>query len=198
MPFESFFHSSYRNNLSFAKLIWQNFILKKFDCEAENCKKVVSGYKKSDNDFCGEQCCGSGMFIPDPTFFHPGSDLSIPDPNFFPHPGSTSKNLNILTPKNFLSSRKYDTGCSSRIRNLIFYPSRIRDPQYCRRIIFLFDGESITWGSFLRAFGSGSAVLGFKNGRLGYVFTFFFHEKNVTYFWEECVIFNHEMRTQIF
>ncbi len=21
------------------------------------------------------QCCGSGMFIPDPTFFHPGSEL---------------------------------------------------------------------------------------------------------------------------
>ena len=26
------------------------------------------------------QCCGSGMFIPDPTFFHPGPDFSIPDP----------------------------------------------------------------------------------------------------------------------
>ncbi len=37
------------------------------------------------------QCCGSGMFIPDPTFFHPGSE-------FF-HPGST-KNLSILTQKN--------------------------------------------------------------------------------------------------
>jgi hypothetical protein len=30
------------------------------------------------------QCGGSGMFIPDPTFFHPGSELSpsrIPDPH---------------------------------------------------------------------------------------------------------------------
>jgi hypothetical protein len=30
------------------------------------------------------QCCGSGMFIPDPTFFHPGSRIltfSIPDPH---------------------------------------------------------------------------------------------------------------------
>jgi hypothetical protein len=36
-----------------------------------------------------DQCCGSGMFIPDP-----GSDFfSIPDP------GSTSKNLRILTQK---------------------------------------------------------------------------------------------------
>jgi hypothetical protein len=31
------------------------------------------------------QCCGSGMFIPDPNFFHPGSE---------------SKNLSILTKKN--------------------------------------------------------------------------------------------------
>ncbi len=48
------------------------------------------------------QCGGSGMFIPDPTFFHPGSRIrtvSIPDP------GSLSS---ILTPKKakkwFLSS----------------------------------------------------------------------------------------------
>jgi hypothetical protein len=30
------------------------------------------------------QCCGSGLFIPDPTFFYPGSELSpsrIPDPH---------------------------------------------------------------------------------------------------------------------
>jgi hypothetical protein len=30
------------------------------------------------------QCCGSGIFFPDPTFFHAGSDLSpsrIPDPH---------------------------------------------------------------------------------------------------------------------
>ncbi len=39
------------------------------------------------------QCCGSGMFIPDPNFFHPGSD-TIQD---F---GSASKNLSIFTKKN--------------------------------------------------------------------------------------------------
>jgi hypothetical protein len=53
----------------------------------------------------------------------------IPDPNFFfsiPDPGSASKNLSILTPKIFLSSRKYDSGCLSRIRILNFYPSRIQ------------------------------------------------------------------------
>ncbi len=65
---------------------------------------------------------------------YPGSDffpsgirtVSIPDT------GSASKNLSILTPKKpkkwVLSSRKYDPGCSSRIRMLTFYPSRIPDP----------------------------------------------------------------------
>jgi hypothetical protein len=79
------------------------------------------------------------MFIPDPTFsipdpgsdiFHPGSEFfpsRIPDPNFF-HPGSVSKNLSIKLKKGFLSSRKYDPGCSSRIRILTFYPSQIPDP----------------------------------------------------------------------
>ncbi len=75
------------------------------------------------------QCCGSGMFIPDP-----GSDFfpsRIPDPTCR-HPESASKNLSILTPQKtkkwFLSSSKYDPGCSSRIRMLTFYPSRIPDP----------------------------------------------------------------------
>jgi hypothetical protein len=62
-----------------------------------------------------------GSRIPDPTFFHPSS--RIPDPNCL-HPGSSSKNLSILTPKTakkwFLSSKKYDPGCSSRIRMLTF------------------------------------------------------------------------------
>jgi hypothetical protein len=43
----------------------------------------------------------------------------VADPGFeFIHPrsGSESKNLSILTPKKlFLSCRKYDLGCSSRI-----------------------------------------------------------------------------------
>jgi hypothetical protein len=73
--------------------------------------------------------------IPDPTF-------SIPDPGYelspsrirtvsIPDPGSASKNLSILTQKKwFLSSRKYDPGCSSRIPDpdVDFYPSRIPDP----------------------------------------------------------------------
>ena len=51
---------------------------------------------------------------------HPGSDFfpsQIPDPNFsIPDPGSASKNLSILPQKKwFLSSRKYDPGCLSRI-----------------------------------------------------------------------------------
>jgi hypothetical protein len=56
----------------------------------------------------------------------------IPDPNCL-YPGSASKNLSILTPKKqkwFLSSKKYDPGCSSRIPDpdADFYPSRIPDP----------------------------------------------------------------------
>ncbi len=46
-----------------------------------------------------------------------------------PVPGSASKKLTFkcFYPKKlFLSSRKYDPGCSSRIRILIFYPSRIK------------------------------------------------------------------------
>jgi hypothetical protein len=65
------------------------------------------------------QCGGSGMVIPDPTFFHPGSRIrtvSIPDPH--------QRILSILTPKKakkwFLSSKKYDPCCSSRIRMLTF------------------------------------------------------------------------------
>ncbi len=67
---------------------------------------------------------------------YPGSRIrlfSIPEPNCL-HPGSALKNFSILTPKNqkkwFLSSRKYDPGCSSRtrIRMLTFYPSQIPDP----------------------------------------------------------------------
>ncbi len=73
------------------------------------------------------QCCGSGMFIPDsrsqcfPSW--------IPDPNSFHHgmdPGSASRNLIILAQKYW----KYDLGCSSRIRILSFYPSRIPDPGF--------------------------------------------------------------------
>jgi hypothetical protein len=71
------------------------------------------------------QCCGSGMFIPDlESEFFPSR---IPAANFF-HPGSRIciKELNYFNPKKwFQSSRNYDPGCSSRIRILDFYPSRI-------------------------------------------------------------------------
>ncbi len=53
------------------------------------------------------------MFIPDPTFFHPGSRIrifSISDPGF------ASKNLSLNPKKKFLSSRKFDPDCSSPIR----------------------------------------------------------------------------------
>jgi hypothetical protein len=65
----------------------------------------------------------AGMFflIPDPTFFHPGSE-------FFPS-RIRIKEFKYFNPKKwFLSSRKYDPGCSSRIPDPDpdFLP--IRDP----------------------------------------------------------------------
>jgi hypothetical protein len=63
-------------------------------------------------------CSYSVLRIRDVTiFFQRGSQIQI----FF-HPGSALKNLSILTQKLFLSSRKYDQYCSSRIRILIFLP----------------------------------------------------------------------------
>jgi hypothetical protein len=86
------------------------------------------------------QCCGSGMFIPEPNF-----SILDPEPKvkkiLDPESGSASKNLSILTQKIALSSRKYDPGCSIWI--LIFYPSRIQgskrhripdtNPQHCKK-----------------------------------------------------------------
>jgi hypothetical protein len=73
--------------------------------------------------FCSElQCCGSGIFIPDPNFSHTGSRI-----RFFPS-RIRIKEFKYFNPKKcFLSSGKYDPGCSSRIRILIFFPSRIPD-----------------------------------------------------------------------
>ena len=68
-----------------------------------------------------KQCCRSGMFIPDLTFFHHGSRIrtvSIPDPG-------SSKNLGILTPKKAKNGFQAHPG--SRIRDANFLPSRIPD-----------------------------------------------------------------------
>jgi hypothetical protein len=57
------------------------------------------------------------MFIPDPNFFHPKSRIRI-------------KEFKYFKPKKwFLSFWKYDSDCSSRIRILTIYPSRISDPR---------------------------------------------------------------------
>jgi hypothetical protein len=71
------------------------------------------------------QCCGSGMFIPDLNFFHPGSRVKK-------ILGSRIriKIFKYFNQKIVLSSRKYDPGCFSRIRipdrDLDFLP--ILDP----------------------------------------------------------------------
>ncbi len=91
---------------------------------------MLTWYNQKTNtfSFCTlEQCCGSGMFIPDP-----GSRnrlFSIPDPNCL-HPGSRIliKEFKYFNPQK--SSKKYDPGCSSRIPDpdADFLPSRIPDP----------------------------------------------------------------------
>ncbi len=111
-------------------------------------------FKFRSENISERQCGGSGMFIPDPgsDFFHPGSwirTVSIPDP------GSSSKNLSILTLKKakkwFLSSKSMIRVVhpGSRIRMLTFShhgsrgqkgtQSRIPDPdpQHCWKGRFL-------------------------------------------------------------
>ncbi len=97
------------------------------DCSLNSLKLVLQ------NDYVA-QCCGSGMFIPDTRI--PDSNFSIPDPrsgilglNYsgsrIPDPKSR---IWICINKLFLSSRKYDQKCSSRIRILISHPSPIPNP----------------------------------------------------------------------
>jgi hypothetical protein len=65
------------------------------------------------------------MFIPDPTFFYPASRIRI-----FPSRIRIKEFKHFNPKKWFLSSIKYDPGCSSRIPDPdpYFYPSRIPDP----------------------------------------------------------------------
>jgi hypothetical protein len=72
------------------------------------------------------------MFIPDPAFFHPGSRIqtvSIPDPGSRILIKEVKYFNSTKAKKWFLSSKKYDPGCSSRIPDpdADFLPSRIPD-----------------------------------------------------------------------
>ncbi len=105
------------------------------------------------------------MFTPDSNFFHLGSriqgkndsriqgkkDSRIQGKKRFPDPGSASapKHLSIVTQKLFLSSRNNDPGCSSRIRILIFYPSRIQGQILRHRIITISWLGAKLWYSWL-------------------------------------------------
>jgi hypothetical protein len=77
------------------------------------------------------QYCGSGMFIPDSNFFHSGSGSEL-----FPSRIRIKEFKYFNTKKWFLSSRKYDPGCSSSIR--IKWSKRQRipnpDPQHCLQL----------------------------------------------------------------
>jgi hypothetical protein len=116
---------------------------------------------------------GSEFFpswIPDPNFFHPGSQIHI-------------KELKYFNPKKwFLSACRYDTGCSSRIRIRIFYSSRTRiqgskrhrfpdlDPQH-------YDYLSSRWSKncqstkFKLTFSSIDHWCGFGSGRIAIIFS---------------------------
>ncbi len=67
------------------------------------------------NITASQQCCGSGMFILDPNFFYLEFQYFIPQ-------------------KWFLSTRKYDPGCSSRIPDPDpdFLPIPDPNPQHCQ------------------------------------------------------------------
>jgi hypothetical protein len=83
-------------------------------CTSSRCSRGCLHVTETNFKIQGK-CCGSGMFIPDP-----GSE-------FFPSQvRNRIKEFKCFNPKKwFLSSRKYDLGCSSRIRIQIFFPSRI-------------------------------------------------------------------------
>ncbi len=71
--------------------------------------------------------CGSWMFIPDPRSWIRIFPSRIPDPNFF-HPGSSSKTLSILTPKNVSKLSEIWFGLFILDPDHDFYPSRIPEP----------------------------------------------------------------------
>ncbi len=56
------------------------------------------------------QCCGSGMFIPDPIFLHPGFEFFPSRIRIFPVPDTASPTKNVsryFNPKISLSSRNF-------------------------------------------------------------------------------------------
>jgi hypothetical protein len=96
---------------NFSKLC-KNAIFTRYDNPSDT---VTKGHLK----FCGSRIQLFPSRIPNPNCLHPGSRIRIKKFTYF----NQKK-----TKKWFLSSRKYDPGCSSRIRMLTFYPSRIPDP----------------------------------------------------------------------
>jgi len=88
-----------------------------FQCQFCHFQPPIRAFRKSFS-----QCGGSGIFIPDPNCLHPESRILIKEFKYF-NPQKSKK-------KWFLSSKKYDPGCSSRISDpdADFFPSRIPDP----------------------------------------------------------------------
>ncbi len=66
---------------------------------------------------CCVQCCGWGILLPD----------SGKGRKKYPGSASASKNLGFYWPKNWvINSRKYNLGCSSRIRIFLLGPKKLR------------------------------------------------------------------------
>jgi hypothetical protein len=65
-----------------------------------------------------KQCCGNGMFIPDPNFSIPDFKSRVKKAQY-PGSGSATKSLKYFEPNKLLqSSRKYDPGCLPRCATL--------------------------------------------------------------------------------
>ncbi len=89
------------------------------DPDSHQSEKPDSNTRRSENPGAVDSVADLGCLsrIPDPNCLHPRSRIRIKEFKYF----------NPKKPKAwFLSSRKYDPGCSSRIRMLTFYPSRIQ------------------------------------------------------------------------
>jgi hypothetical protein len=71
------------------------------------------------------QCCGSGMFIPDPTFFHPGSELS---PSQIPDPHQSILWIRILLSSSKNSKKNLDSYCFVTSFGLFIFENDVNVP----------------------------------------------------------------------
>jgi hypothetical protein len=92
-----------------------------FQDQSERIFKLIMSGERRALGFIGKGSCRTSVADPElnQIFFHPGSE-------FYPSRIRITEFKYFNPKKWFLSSRNYDSGCSSRIRILTFYSSRIR------------------------------------------------------------------------